>query len=278
MVKDATGEQFTFERAPKRIISLSPAETESLFVLGLNSEIVGVSDYDDYPRAAKFKEKMGGITKPNEEAIIKAKPDIVFTGISMKEPIVKKLRELGIPLFKVEPKTYDDVIRNIELYGQITDHQAEANTVIDHIKQVRASVRTAVRHAKKKKVYVEFSPGWTVGSGEFMNELIELAGGVNVASDRKGWFQISEEKIIQASPDIILYTQHIVDKDTHKSLKETICERSGWNKIRAIQHHQLFGIHEDLISRPGPRIADGLKTIAAFIHPDLVQSSLGRNQ
>ena len=94
-VTDATGESFTFDKAPAKIVSVSPAETETLFALGLDEQIVGVSDYDDYPAAATKKPKMGGVSKPNEESIIAAEADIIFTGISMSEDAVKKLRDLG---------------------------------------------------------------------------------------------------------------------------------------------------------------------------------------
>ena len=269
-VTDATGEEFTFEKAPERIISVSPAETESLFAIGLDQEIVGVSDYDDYPEAATTKAKMGGITKPNEEAIIAAKPDIVFTGISMGEDVVKKFRDLGITIFKVDPKTYDDVIANIELYGQITDHQAEAKQVVDNLKQTREEVQAAVAGlSEKKKVYIEFSPGWTVGSGEFMNEIVEIAGGENVAASEQGWVQINEEHIIQSNPDVILYAAGLVDYDTNKPLEDIIKGRSGWNNIKAIQDNQVIGIEQNILSRPGPRVAEGLKAVAKAIYPDL---------
>ncbi|MCE5168770.1 ABC transporter substrate-binding protein [Paenibacillus profundus] len=271
-VKDVTGEEFTFDKAPERIISVSPAETESLFALGLDEQIVGVSDYDDYPEVAASKAKMGGIVKPNEEAIIAAKPDIVFTGISMKEPVVNKFRELGIKIFKVEPKTYDDVIKNIELYGQITDRQKEAQAVVEQMKKAREEVQTAVQSVTdKKKVYIEFSPGWTVGSGEFMNEMIELAGATNVAADAEGWVQINEENIIKSNPDVILYTQGVVDQDTNKSLEEIIRGRSGWNNINAIKNNQVIAVDQNLLSRPGPRVAEGLKAVAKAIYPDLVK-------
>ncbi|MGZ9583555.1 ABC transporter substrate-binding protein [Paenibacillus marinisediminis] len=271
-VKDATGEEFIFEKAPERIVSVSPAETESLFAIGLDTEIVGVSDYDDYPEAALTKPKMGDITKPNEEAIIAAKPDIVFTGVSMSEEAVKKFRDLGIKIFKVEPKTYNDVIACIEQYGLITDHQEQAKAVVDHMKQVRDEVQTAVKDVKeKKKVYIEFAPGWTVGSGEFMNEVIEIAGGVNVAASEPGWIQLNEENVIKGNPDVILYADGMVDFDSKKPLEEIITNRSGWANIKAIQDKQVVGIDTNIISRPGPRLADGLKEVAKAIYPDLVK-------
>lgn len=271
-VKDATGEEFTFDKAPERIVSVSPAETESLFALGLDQEIVGVSDYDDYPQAATTKPKMGGITKPNEEAIIAANPDIVFTGISMKEDVVKKFRDLGISIFKVDPKSYDDVISNIELYGQITDRQQEAKDIVDNMKKVREDVQAAVKDAaEKKKVYVEFSPGWTVGKGEFMNELIEIAGAENIAATETGWININEENIIKSNPDVILYSAGLIDTETNKPLEELIKNRQGWDQITAVKDNHVIGVDSNLISRPGPRVADGLKEVAKAIYPDLVK-------
>ncbi|HEY2495155.1 MAG TPA: ABC transporter substrate-binding protein [Paenibacillus sp.] len=271
-VKDSTGESFTFAEAPKRIVSVSPAETEALFAIGLDNEIVGVSDYDDYPEAVVSKPKMGGVMKPNEEAIIASEADIVFTGISMSEEAVKKLRDLGIQIFKTDPKTVEDILSNIELYGQITDHQAQAKVVMDHMKQERDEVIEAVKSVtpeQKKKVYVEFSPGWTVGKGEFMDELITLAGGVNVASDTVGWNKISEEKIIQDNPDVILYSKNVIDDVTKKGLDDMIKGRSGWDQITAVKNEAIFGLDDNLLSRPGPRATAGLKEVAKAIYPDL---------
>ncbi|MNO93545.1 Vitamin B12-binding protein precursor [compost metagenome] len=273
-IKDATGESFTFTEAPKQIVSISPAETEALFALGLDDLVVGVSDYDDYPEAVTTKPKMGGLYNPNEEAIIAAQPDLVLTGISMSTEAAEKLRGLGIPVFKTDPKSVDDVIANIEIYGQITDHQAEAKIVIDQMKQERDEVTEAVKSLtpeQKKKVYIEFSIGWTVGSGEFMDELITLAGGVNVAADTEGWNEISEEKIINDNPDVILFSKNVKDENTQQTLDQIIKGRSGWDQITAVKNDAIYGLDDNLLSRPGPRVTQGLKVIASAIYPELIK-------
>lgn len=271
-ITDATGESFTFEKAPEKIVSVSPAETESLYAIGLDEEIVGVSDYDDYPEQVKDKPKMGSLYTPNAEAIIAAEPDIVFTGISMDEAAVQKLRDLGIVIFKTDPKTIGDVMNNIEVYGQITNHQAQAQQVLEKmksdIKEVQDKV-ASLADTDKKQVYVEFSPGWTVGKGEFMDEVIMWAGGVNVGGEAEGWYEISEEKIIDANPDVILYASDVVDND--KTLDQIIKARSGWNEITAIKNDQVISIDANLLSRPGPRVTEGLKEVAKAIYPDLFQ-------
>ncbi|WP_174715271.1 ABC transporter substrate-binding protein [Paenibacillus sp. DCT19] len=272
-VTDATGETFTFEKAPAKIVSVSPAETESLFALGLDEQIVGVSDFDDYPEAATTKPKMGGVSKPNEESIIAADADIVFTGISMNEEAVKKFRDLGIVIFKTDPKSVDDVAKNIETFGQITDTQEKAQEIIAKMKQDVTDVTEAVKAVKpeeKKNVYVEFSPGWTVGKGEFMDELITLAGGNNVASDLQGWNEINEENIIAANPDVILYANDVIDENS-KTLDQIIKARSGWDQITAVKDDAVIGLDANLLSRPGPRVTEGLKAVAKAIYPDLFQ-------
>ena len=271
-VVDATGESLTFEAAPQKIISVSPAETEILFELGLDEQIVGVSDFDNYPEAALDKPKMGAIYQPNVESMIAAESELVITGVSMSEEAVNKLRDLGIVVFKTDPRTLEDVLGNIELFGQITDTQAEAAALIERMKQERDEVTEAVQSIsaeEKKKVYIEFSPGWTVGKGEFMDELITLAGGVNAAADLEGWTQISEEKIIQDNPDVILYSSHVVDEESGMTLDEIIKGRPGWDQITAVKNGAVIAVDDNLMSRPGPRLTLGLKEIAKTIYPEL---------
>lgn len=271
-VKDATGADITFEKAPERIVSTSPSETEILFALGLGDKIYGVSDFDDYPEEALTKPKVGGVTKPNEEAIITAEPDLVVGGISMKDDIVEKFRSLDLKLYKTEPKKIDDILANILQIGVITDTQAKAEELVAQMKEdirIVTEAAATIKEEDKKKVYIEFSPGWTVGKGEFMDELITMAGGINIASDMEGWNAINEEKIIQDNPDVMIYTADLVDEKSGKPLEELIISRSGWEKITAIQEGNLTAIEGNVMSRPGPRITEALKQISEAIYPEL---------
>ncbi|MED4752207.1 ABC transporter substrate-binding protein [Brevibacillus choshinensis] len=273
-VTDATGKEVTFPKAPTRIVSTSPAETEILFALDLDQQIVGVSDYDDYPEAAKSKPKVGGVVKPNEEAILSQSPDLVIGGISMEKPVADKLKTLGMPVYVTQPKKLDDIMANILVMGTITNRQVQAEQLVAQMKEDIARVTEAVKNVKpeeKKKVYLEFSPGWTVGKGEFMDELITLAGATNIASDTKGWNPISEEKIVKDDPDVILYAKGITDDKTGKQLEDIIKNRSGWDRMKAIRDQQIYGMDQNILSRPGPRITQGLIDVAKAIYPDLVK-------
>lgn len=271
-VKDAFGTEFTFESAPQRIVSLAPSETEGLFALGLDEQVVGVSDNDDYPEAVKDKPRMGGF-QVNVEAVVAAQPDLVLAGNLIGEDTVKSLSDLGMKVYRSNPKTIDGVMENIRTIGEITDHQKEANEVTAQMQAELDKVTEAVKSLpadQKKKVYIEFSPGWTVGKGEFMDEMIQVAGGENVASDITGWSEINEENIIKANPDVILYAKSVVDEN-NRTLAEIIKGRGGWDQITAVKEERIVALDDNLLSRPGPRVTQGLIEVAKAIYPDLIQ-------
>jgi len=272
-VTDPSGATITIESQPERIISASPSETEILFALGLGDRIVGVSDYDNYPEEALSKPKVGGVLKPNVEAIIASEPDLLIGGISMPDDAADKFRELNVNIYKTDPKNVEDVLTNIEQLGLITNTQAQAEELVAKMREDIRKVSEAVaslNEADKKKVYVEFAPGWTVGSGEFMHELLTLAGGINIAGDQPGWNKINEEKIIQDNPAVILYAANLVDYDSGKPLEEVIKNRSGWDQIQAIQDGRLIAIDNDVLARPGPRITEGLLLMFEGIYPGMI--------
>lgn len=272
-VLDASGEEWVLEQAPQRIVSTSPAETEILFALGLGDKIVAVSDFCDYPAEAAEKDKVGGIVEPNIEAILAADPDLVVTGISLKEELVGQMRGLGLNVYASAPRTVEEIFENIERLGEVTDTREQAEQLIAEMRAELERVTEAVSDLdaeEKKRVYVEFAPGWTVGRGEFLHELIELAGAVNIAEDVEGWAQINEEKIIQDNPEIIIIPEGLVDYETNKPIETLIVERNGWGQIEAVETGNLHAIDQDLLTIPGPRIIQGLVELASAIYPDRV--------
>jgi iron complex transport system substrate-binding protein len=247
-----------------------PSETESLFALGLDQEIVGVTDNDNYPKEAQSKPRIGGY-ELNSEAIVAAKPDVIFAaGITSAETI-EGLRGLGLKVFQFNPKTVEQVVQDIEEYGEITNHQQAAKQVTDKMKADLKRVQDKVaglQNSGKKKVYIEFSPGWTVGKGEFMDEMVTLAGGLNIAADTTGWTEINEEKVIKANPDVILYAKGAVDEH-NQTVDQLIRARAGWDQMTAVREGRIIGLDDNVLSRTGPRITEGLLDIAKAIYPNL---------
>lgn len=271
-ITDASGLEFTFEQAPERIVTIAPSLTEIVFAIGLDERIVGVSDLDNYPEAALDKPRVGDVYG-NAEALIAAEPDVVFAGLTVNGSILEGIRGLGLNVFTTEPTTIDEVIDSILQIGVITDAQEQAEEVAAKMRADKEKVIDTVAglsEAEKKKVYIEYSPLWTAGKGSFMDELITLAGGINIASDLEPWAQISSEAVIEANPDVIIYAD-TTDYETGKPLVESIKNRAGWDQLNAIKNNAVIGINEDILSRNGPRITDALMQVAIGIYPELFE-------
>ncbi|WP_274651463.1 ABC transporter substrate-binding protein [Paenibacillus humicola] len=269
-VTDGTGTELTFQQAPQRIVTLLPSETEVVYAVGAGDRVVAVDDFSNYPKDAESKEKIGG-ADANLEKIASLKPDLVLGSSNMSSNTVEALRKLNLTVYASDPKTYDAVIDKIKQIGVILDKSAEAEKVATHMQDVRKQVEEAVKDAPKPKVYLEISPGWTVGKGEFLDELLTIAGGTNIA-DQSGWFQIDPEAVIKANPDIIVYTSQAGLKPGEKNpILAAIETRPGWEQISAVKNNKLFEVDQDPLVRVGPRLSDGLLEVAKKLHPDLVK-------
>ncbi len=268
-VKDASGVDVILKKEPQRIVSISPAETEVLFALGLGDRVVGVTDWCDYPAEAKTKSKIGDMNS-NLEAILALNPDLIIGGYTLNAEAIKKLRELKQTVFTVEPKTVDQVMERITQVGLITNRQSEAKQLVESMNSKLDEVSVAVADiadTDKKKIYLEFDAMWTVGQGEFGHDLIELAGAINIAKDKQGWLEINDEFVINQNPDVIVYASYTKDNAVAKVIKK----RNGWSAITAVKDNQVIGIEANLLSRPGPRIVDGLHELAKGVYPELVK-------
>jgi len=263
-ITDASGTTLTFERAPQRIVSIAPSETEVLFAIGAGASVVAVDDWSDYPaEGVASLPRVGGL-EANVEAVLEQEPDLVVAGWTMSGKTIEELRKLGLTVYAFETNTLDEAIAHIREVGAITGNAAKAEEVAAKMEADRKLVADAVgglSDAEKKRVFVEFAPGWTVGKGEFMDELITEAGGVNVA-DQEGWYEISEEKIIEADPQVVLYSLGI------EGLEGIIKGRAGWDKIDAVANGRVIGVDDNLISRPGPRITEALVEVAKAVYPE----------
>lgn len=263
-LKDATGAEVVFDKAPERIATLAPSGTETVFAIGAGDKVVGVDKWSDYPQEAQTLPKLGDLNT-NLEALLAVKPDVVFASSGVNKQVIGKIRELKLNVYASDPKTMDEAIARVETFGLILNRQEEAKKTADEMRSDLKRVADAVRDAPKKRVYMEFSPGWTVGDGEFMSEMLTLAGGVNVAAGKTGWYPIDPEAIIKADPEVILYAE---DGMGMGSILEEIKARPGWGEIDALKNNRLYPIEANLVDRIGPRITKGVIEMAKAIHPE----------
>jgi iron complex transport system substrate-binding protein len=263
-VTDATGTDVVIEAEPQRIVSLVPSETEVLYAIGAGGQVAGVDDNSNYPAEVADKPRTGGM-ETNIEAVAGLDPDLVIANVSMNGAAIEELRKLGVVVYGSVPKTLDETIAHIEQVGVIVNKQAEAKAVADKMRADKQAVADKVKNAEAKRVYLEFSAGWSVGKGEFLDEIVTLAGGVNVAGDQQGWFAIDPEHILTSNPQVIIYPDYAGDT----SIPDAIKSRPGWDQIDAVKNNQVIAVTNDPLVRVGPRLTDGLLEVAKAIHPEL---------
>ncbi|MEW4283491.1 ABC transporter substrate-binding protein [Priestia koreensis] len=272
--KDAAGNEITLKKKPTKIISLMPSNTEILFALGLDKEVAGVTTNDTYPEAATKKEKVGDMNV-NVEKIISMQPDLVLaqgSSMGMSGEAYKQLGDAGVPVFVVEEaKSFDQVYDTIETVGELTGKEKEASNIVDDMKQDVKDVKdkaSSIKKEDRKKVWVEVSGPpeiYTTGKGTFMDEMLSTIGADNVAGDQEGWVKLSEEKAVQLNPDAIITTYGAYTKGA----VEQLLSRPAWKNVTAVKDKAVTDVDGDLVTRPGPRLAEGLKEIAKAVYPDV---------
>ncbi len=254
---------------PKRYISLAPSTTEILFALGLDEEVVGVSSYCNYPEKAKKKAVVGEFSRPNIERILSLKPDYVFCTGLKQTPVAEELRRLKIKTYIADPKNIKEILNCIRDIGKITGRVSEAENLIKNMESEIEKIDSKVRLipvTKRPKVFIEIwhDPLTTAGKGSFIDGLLALAGGINIAYDTKVTYGIfSPEEVIRRNPDCIIITYMGKEK-----IDKLVGERIGWSGISAVRNNRVYNdINPDYLLRPGPRVVEGLKEIHKRLYP-----------
>ncbi len=275
-VVDDVGRQVVISRLPQRIISLAPSNTEILFALGLDHRIVGVTDYCDYPEAAKAKPRVAGYSNPNIERVISLEPDLIVAESIHERMVVPALEKLGLTVFVTSATSTDVILHDIEVIGQITGRPKAAarltNSLRTRIEAVASKTAALVPEQRPRVLYVCWhAPIWTMGSETFIDDLIWKAGGSNVfAAEFKKSRAVSLEAVINKNPQVILISGMGTTGDL---IYSSIVGEERLKSVDAIVNHRVYKISDaSLIERPGPRIADGLEEIAKYIHPELFRT------
>ena len=266
-VTDFQNRPVTLPTRPQRIVSIGPSITEFLFALGAGPRVVGVDDFSDEPAAAQRLEKVGGI-KVNFEKVVSLKPDLVLS-VKFSDGTIEKLASAGLLVLVVDPQSAGDVARTAILLGQAigSDGEAMARDIQKRVDDVRSKTSAA---ATKPRVYHEIDASdpakiFTVGPGSYINDLIEIAGGQNIAARATSAYpQLSAEEILRSDPEII-----VLAAADYSAKPEQVAARTGWAVISAVRNKRIVTIAPNLINRPGPRIGEAAEAYAKLVHPEL---------
>jgi iron complex transport system substrate-binding protein len=277
---------------PKRIVSLSPSNTEILFAVGAAPKIVGVTDYCNYPDELQALietgkiERVGGYWNPSLETIVNLKPDLVLVSTAvcnvktnkckkncsrsceLTTKVASQLMNFGLNVLILAPHSLNDVLENILLVGNVTGNGVQAINILEKLQQRIDSVVTKSKTiSNRPKVYFEVwnNPYISVNSRTWIGHLINLAGGTNIFGEAVSeWPVVLPEEIIQRDPDLMVFPV-IPDFPRFWGSYEAVKKRQGWSTITAVKNRRLHEIPRDFISRPGPRLVEALELLEKMI-------------
>ncbi len=267
---DDLGRTVNIEKVPQRIISLAPSNTEILFALGLEGKLVGVTEFCNYPEAAKAKPKIGGFATVDIERVVSLEPDLVLATSIHEGTVIPALEEVGLTVLALAPKTLDGVLANITLVGEITGKSREATRLVasleKRIKTITNKTEALTEAERPSVLYLTWhDPLWTAGSGTLQDDLINKAGGENIAHELTGHKTIDLETVIARNPQVIIVlTGHGEAKDLpfYYVKNDPIL-----GATEAVMAGRVYRIDADIFARPTPRMVDGLEQLAGLIHP-----------
>ncbi len=270
---DDMGREIALAGTPEHIVSLAPSTTEILFAVGAGEQVVGRDEFSDYPEEAKALPSIGGsFGEYNVEAIVALEPDLVIAAEINTPELVKQLEDLGVTVYYLgNPTTLEEMYGKLETVAELTGH--DVSDLVSSLQARVAAVDEKIMPlSARPNVFYEIdasdpSKPYTYGPGTFGDLLITRAGGTNVGSvSTDAYPQLSLEQIVVENPSII-----ILGDSMWGVTPESVLERAGWESIEAVNANQIFPIDDNLISRPGPRLVDGLEALAKILHPDLFE-------
>jgi iron complex transport system substrate-binding protein len=270
-VTDSLGHSLEITQRPLRIVSTAPSNTEVLFAIGAGPQVVGVTTYCNYPSEATQRDKIGGFAPKtiSLERIVQMRPNLILCTGRIQQQLVESLRGLQLPVLAYDAQTLDDVLRNIRSLGQATGNTDQAEMLAAELEKRLARVRSRFEGLPADKrprvLFLQaLEPLMIAGPKTFVGQMIDLAGGQNLFADlEQAYPRVSEEEIVRRNPSV-LFTW---ERGDSTSRKERLAKRPAWAGIDAVRQGRIITLDEDMISRPGPRLFDGLEQLADLLHP-----------
>lgn len=265
-VRDSSGTDVRLERRPERIVSFSPGATEVLYAIGAGPQVVATDRFSDYPAETAGTVKLE-YSNPDPETALAQRPDLVIMATRQRTQLAQ-FRELGMTVFlAAEPTDIGGVYEHLRALGSLTGHGEEAATIEASMKRdIDAVVASVASVQAGPRVFYELSPDlYTVAPNTFVGSLLTVLKARNVAEGASTQFpQLTAEAVLAADPEVI-----IVSGDTGETL-ETIAARPGWAGVSAVVDRRVYSVDSDIVNRPGPRLAQGIRAFGHALYPDRV--------
>jgi iron complex transport system substrate-binding protein len=264
---DAMGRRVRVPPAPHRVVALAPSITETIYSIGAGGDVVGVTDFTDWPADAQKRPSVGGIVNPSIEKLVSLRPDLVIATHEVNhQASLDELDRLGIPVFMVDPQGLDGVLESIHQIGRALNRSGDADRLVDRLRVRRDAVATRVRGIARPRVLLVIwpDPVITVGRRAFITDVITAAGGRSVTEDlAQQWPQISLEEVLRRNPDWLL-----LPANGHQPISLADLERRpGWDRVDAVRGHRAI-YYDERLDHSSPRAFDALEDIARQLHAD----------
>ncbi len=272
-VRDSLDRPVTLRAPAARVVSLNPSATESLFGIGAGDRVAGVTSYCTWPAEAARKPNVGGYTSESIslELLLSLKPDLVVTGGPVHVSIRRSLDALGIPYYVFEPASVEQTLECLSDLGTLTGRTAGAESRIRALRGDLAEIDAKVASipaGSRTRVFWEVydEPLMTCGGSSFLHELILRAGGINVFAELETpWALVSPEEVVRRSPEVIL----AADDHSPGFTAREISRRPGWGSLPAVRTGRVYLLPADPVNRTGPRLGEGIRSIARALYPEL---------
>ena len=272
---DMAGREVKLEKAAEKIVALEPSDCEILFAIGAGNTLVGRGEYCDYPAQVMDIPSVQSGYETNIEAVIELGPEVVImTKMAQTEDQINAFENAGIKVIMTDAQDINGIYECVNMIGKATGKEDAAANVVSQMKSAFDSIKKEGA-GQGKTVYFEVSPLqwglWAAGSGTFMDEAAQMLGLTNIFGDQAGWLEVSEEQVISADPDyIVTITMYYGEGPTPV---EEICSRPGWEKLKAVVNEDIINIQDNSLSRPSPRLVDGITAMNVFIEESLAQDA-----
>ncbi|MBI3910085.1 MAG: ABC transporter substrate-binding protein [Armatimonadetes bacterium] len=270
-VTDDSRRRVTLPAPARRIISLSPAHTETLYALGVGDRLIAADTYSDYPPGARAKAILNCWPRPPAEQIAALKPDLLVV-LTPNDEFIRQMEAVQVTVLELFPKTYEQALEGILLLGRVTESEAAARRLVEAMRARARAVQERLQRARRKRVLYEIdasdaSRPYVAGGGGLYGDLLRLAGGENIFADLSSpATQVSGEQVVARDPEVILLGD--VQMPSYPQRPTMLRARPGWAGITAVRAGKVFAVNGERIVHPGPRLIEGLEEIARCLHPE----------
>ena len=263
---DDFGDTLPATLVPRRIVSLNPATTELFFALGAGSRLVGRTEYDLYPKDALAVPPLGGGMRPNVEAILGVRPDLVVLYASTENrDAATRLHAAGVPTLSLRVDRIAQFRGAVTRLGEILSDTATARVVVDSVDRTLGRVRAATQGRPRPATFWKAwdSPVIAIGGGSFLTELVDIAGGRNIyGDDPRPSLDVTIEDVVRRDPDIVL-----AGPESAARMRAA----PAWQALRAVREGRVLVVDTVLVGRPGVRLGEAAASLARLLHPGAVR-------